>query len=149
MKIITRFKEWLIKKLLKILSKEISEIELELREEFNLKFEEAKAAQQALIDRLHEKIESLVLSLTNKEEEMKLAIEKFLSVESELKKYIISSILQTTVNRVVREVEAKFPNESGEFKRAQALRSVMQIHPEAPERDIAYAIEIAVREFQR
>lgn len=46
---------------------------------------------------------------------------------------------------VVKQVENKFKAESGEFKRSQAMRMLMNIQPEAIERDIALAIELAVR----
>jgi len=49
--------------------------------------------------------------------------------------------LQLTVNKMVDQVEQKFKNESGEFKRAQVLRAVMNIIPAATERGIAFAIE--------
>jgi len=42
---------------------------------------------------------------------------------------------------MVDQVEQKFKNESGEFKRAQVLRAVMNIIPTATEREIAFAIE--------
>lgn len=53
----------------------------------------------------------------------------------------VVSILQLTVNEMVDQVEQKFKNESGEFKRAQVLRAVMNIIPTATEREIAFAIE--------
>lgn len=53
----------------------------------------------------------------------------------------VVSVLQLTVNEMVDQVEQKFKNESGEFKRAQVLRAVMNIIPTATEREIAFAIE--------
>jgi len=53
----------------------------------------------------------------------------------------VVSVLQLTVNGMVDQVEQKFKNESGEFKRAQVLRAVMNIIPTATEREIAFAIE--------
>lgn len=44
---------------------------------------------------------------------------------------------------VVRQIEEKFHGTSGEFKRAQALRMMLNI-TNAPERDCAKAIEEAV-----
>lgn len=51
------------------------------------------------------------------------------------------TVLQNTVDQMVDQVEEKFRNEAGEFKRAQVLRAVMNILPDALERDIALAIE--------
>ena len=46
----------------------------------------------------------------------------------------------------VAHVDEKFPRESGEFKRGQALRVLLNKHPEARERDCAWAIEHAIQE---
>lgn len=149
MNIYVIIKEWLFKKLLKLLNKEIAQLEEELRAQFEMKFKDAKADNQLIVDKLIKKKNELFSSLLQKEEESKVASDKVNKLETELKKYLISDTLQQTVNHVVREVEKKFLHESGEFKRAQVLRSVMNIHSNAPERDIGYAIEKAVREFQK
>ncbi len=44
----------------------------------------------------------------------------------------------------VKQVEEKFPHTSGEFKRAQALRMLLNI-TNAAERDCALTLEMAVR----
>lgn len=49
--------------------------------------------------------------------------------------------LELTVNEMIEQVEQKFKSESGEFKRAQVLRAVMNILPNEKERDISFAIE--------
>lgn len=61
--------------------------------------------------------------------------------------YIIppSSDVNQLVQKFVQQVEEKFGNESGEFKRAQVMRAVMNSDPSLKERDIAFAIEVAVR----
>lgn len=56
------------------------------------------------------------------------------------------SNLQLVVNGMVDQVEEKFKKEAGEFKRAQVLRAVMNILPDALERDIALAIEKRIQE---
>lgn len=55
------------------------------------------------------------------------------------------TLLQDTVGMMVSQVEDKFSKESGEFKRAQVMRAVMNILPDASERDIAFAIELEIR----
>jgi hypothetical protein len=69
-----------------------------------------------------------------------------------LKKYEIRYLLVTEddfqhiIDELVEQVELKFKGESGEFKRAQVLRAALNIYGESKiERDIAYAIEVAVR----
>ena len=52
---------------------------------------------------------------------------------------------QLLVNSMVDQVEGKFKNESGEFKRAQVMRAIMNSDSTMPERDIALAIELAIR----
>lgn len=52
----------------------------------------------------------------------------------------------TDARKVVAHVGAQFPGTSGEYKRAQALRMLLNRNPEARERDCAFAIELAVRE---
>ena len=71
-----------------------------------------------------------------------------------LKKYEIRYVLiveddfQRIIDELVEQVESKFKNESGEFKRSQVLRAAMNIYGESKiERDIAYAIEMAVRKY--
>lgn len=56
------------------------------------------------------------------------------------------TILQETVDAMVDQVEEKFKKEAGEFKRAQVLRAVMNILPDALERDIAFAIEKKIQQ---
>lgn len=68
-----------------------------------------------------------------------------------LKKYDVKYLLlpeseiQTVVNAMVEQVENKFKTESGEFKRAQVMRAVMNQLPYVSERDIAWAIEVKIR----
>lgn len=47
---------------------------------------------------------------------------------------------------VVTHVQDKFPGTSGEYRRAQALRMLLNRNPEMRERDAALSIELAVRE---
>lgn len=47
--------------------------------------------------------------------------------------------------RVVRMVERSFPEASGEFRRRDALRVLLNRFPAARERDLALAIEMAVQ----
>lgn len=54
--------------------------------------------------------------------------------------------LQLTVNQMVEQVEQKFKRESGEFKRSQVLRAVLNILPDALERDISFAIEKRIKD---
>lgn len=60
---------------------------------------------------------------------------------------IPDSALQTTVSELVTQVEEKFGNESGEYKRSKVLLAVMQVFPEALERDISFAIELEIRKY--
>lgn len=46
------------------------------------------------------------------------------------------------------QIENSFAGASGEFKRNQALRAMLNSHPQASERDCALAIELAVRKEQ-
>lgn len=55
------------------------------------------------------------------------------------------SAVQDSVSELVAQVEEKFKGESGEFKRAQVMRAVMNQLPKASERDIAFAIEVEIR----
>lgn len=45
---------------------------------------------------------------------------------------------------VAEHVDGQFPGTSGEYRRAQGLRMLMNRHPEARERDCALALELAV-----
>lgn len=47
---------------------------------------------------------------------------------------------------IVKDVRARYENVSGEFRRHQALARGMDAMPDVPERDLALAIELAVRE---
>ncbi len=53
--------------------------------------------------------------------------------------------LAASARMFVAHVQRGFTGQSGEFKRSQVLRAMMNRHPEATERDIALAIELAVR----
>lgn len=55
------------------------------------------------------------------------------------------SQFQKDVVNMVNQVEEKFKDESGEFKRSQVLRAVMNMYPQVLEKDIAFSIELAVR----
>lgn len=46
---------------------------------------------------------------------------------------------------VVQHVDAQFPATSGEYRRAQAMRMLLNRNPTARERDCALAIELSVR----
>jgi hypothetical protein len=46
---------------------------------------------------------------------------------------------------VVTQIKEKFQNESGEFKRAQAVRMLSNIRPKAAGQDIGLSIELAVK----
>ena len=63
----------------------------------------------------------------------------------EEKDYGLDPGLMKITEGMVEQVENKFGTQSGEFKRHQVLRAVMNSIPNASERDIAFAIELAVR----
>jgi len=52
---------------------------------------------------------------------------------------------QVIVDGLVQQVESKFKEQSGEFKRSQVLRAAMNAFPEAKERELAFAIEISIQ----
>lgn len=54
--------------------------------------------------------------------------------------------LREEARAVVGHVEDLFPGTSGEYRRAQALRMMMNRNPAARERECALAIELAVSE---
>ena len=56
-----------------------------------------------------------------------------------------SDDVQETVNSLVDSVEKKWGKESGEFKRHQVLRAASNVIPNVKEREVALAIELAVR----
>ena len=58
---------------------------------------------------------------------------------------MVSSELLASARMFIPHVRARFRGESGEFKRAQVLRGLLNRHPGALERDCALAIEIALR----
>lgn len=61
-------------------------------------------------------------------------------------KYFIQpdSAVLKVVAGLVEQVERKFGKETGEYKRHQVLRAAMNALPEASEREIALAIEMAI-----
>ena len=56
--------------------------------------------------------------------------------------------LQLEINALVDQVETKWGKESGEFKRSQALRAIMNSHPSLTERETALAIELSIQRFK-
>lgn len=60
--------------------------------------------------------------------------------------HVQESHLLMEARTVVAHIQAQFPTTSGEYRRAQALRVMLNRNPEARERDAALAIELAVRE---
>lgn len=46
---------------------------------------------------------------------------------------------------IVANVEARFPHESGLYKQREALRVLMNVHPQARTRDLALLIELALQ----
>ena len=74
-----------------------------------------------------------------------LEAEKVKNTALESRLTVFSSPLVDDAKFTVKHVEDKFPDESGEFKRAQALRMLMNRNPEATEKDLAFSIELALR----
>jgi len=58
---------------------------------------------------------------------------------------LVAPGLLVSARMFVEHIEKGFAGQSGEFKRAQALRALLNRHPEAKECDAALAIELAVR----
>ena len=58
---------------------------------------------------------------------------------------LASAELAASARMFVEHVQRGFAGQSGEFRRSQALRALMNRHPEATERDCALVIELAVR----
>jgi hypothetical protein len=56
---------------------------------------------------------------------------------------------QIIVEGLVVQVQSKFKDQSGEFKRSQVLRAAMNAFPKAEERELGLAIEIAVQKVKR
>jgi len=52
---------------------------------------------------------------------------------------------QTIIEGLVQQVQAKFADQSGEFKRSQVLRAAINTFPKAEERELGLAIELAVQ----
>jgi hypothetical protein len=52
--------------------------------------------------------------------------------------------LEDDAELCIQHVEEKFSNESGEFKKAQAFRMMLNRNPQHKERDISLALELAV-----
>ena len=61
------------------------------------------------------------------------------------KDFGLDPVLARVTLGMVEQVESKFGEQSGEFKRHQVLRAMINTFPAASERDIAFAIELAVR----
>lgn len=56
-----------------------------------------------------------------------------------------NKVLDRSAEYCVKEVAIKFPKgESGEFRKNQALRMMMNLYPKEKERDLSLAIERAV-----
>jgi hypothetical protein len=53
--------------------------------------------------------------------------------------------VMTAAKRLVGEVEKSFADMSGEFKRSQVMRALINIFPTKKAQDLALAIELAVR----
>ena len=58
---------------------------------------------------------------------------------------LVAPELVASARMFVAHVEEHFRGQSGEFKRAQVLRGLLNRHPGAKERDCALAIEVGVR----
>ena len=58
---------------------------------------------------------------------------------------LVSDDLMASARMFVAHVQEQFEEQSGEFKRSQCLRALLNRHPGATERDAALAIELAVR----
>jgi hypothetical protein len=58
---------------------------------------------------------------------------------------LASAELASSARMFVEHVQQGFAGQSGEFKRSQCLRALLNRHPEATERDCALSIELAVR----
>ena len=55
---------------------------------------------------------------------------------------------QIIIEGLVSQVQGKFKDQSGEFKRSQVLRAAMNAFPKVEEREIGLAIELAVQKIK-
>lgn len=67
-------------------------------------------------------------------------------IEKLVDRFPINDEILVSARMLVAHVEKNFAGHSGEFKRSQVLRALMNRHPGVAERDLSLHIEAAVRE---